>query len=49
MKSAAYVQFLSNLCICERSTVYLHPSESIESTGGKLSVVSNSGLPLRLS
>ena len=32
MKSAAYVQFLSNLCICERSTVYLHPSESIEST-----------------
>ena len=28
MKSAAYVQFLSNLCICERSTVYLHPSES---------------------
>ena len=42
MKSAAYVQFLSNLCICERSTVYLHPSESIESTGGKLSVVSNS-------
>ena len=44
MKSAAYVQFLSNLCICERSTVYLHPSESIESTGGKLSVVSNSGL-----
>ena len=49
MKSAAKVQFLSYLCICERSTVYLHSSASIESIGGKLSVVSKSGLPLRLS